>query len=114
MTFVILLGLVMSGLKEFYNCSCLEKYNIGIVLYFLLLLSVNGLNPEVFLEWIDMIGLAKNEASLTEFKSLLRTFTKNSSKWNKAYAYHILNHHFEFISGEIKCYFPMDKERPEW
>ena len=31
---------------------------------------VNGLNPEIFLEWIDVIGLSKDENSLREFKSL--------------------------------------------
>ena len=30
---------------------------------------INGLNPDMFLEWIDIIGLAKDENSLREFKS---------------------------------------------
>ena len=75
---------------------------------------INGLNPDMFLEWIDMIGLAKDENSLREFKSLLQTFMKESAKWNRVYAYHILNHRFKFISGEVKFYLPMDKKRPEW
>ena len=48
-------------------------------------IAVNGLNPEVFLEWVDVMHLAANHEALEEFKALLHEFTKNSSKWNKAY-----------------------------
>ena len=39
---------------------------------------VNGLNPEFFLEWIDVIGMATDKLSVREFKSLLDTFLKKS------------------------------------
>ena len=42
---------------------------------------VNGLNPEIFIEWIDVIGMATDKHSIREFKSLLDTFTKNPEKW---------------------------------
>ena len=41
------------------------------------LVAVNGLNQEVFLEWIDVVGLARDLSALNEFKSLLHTFTTN-------------------------------------
>ena len=75
---------------------------------------VNGLNPEIFLEWIDVMHLARDNSALNEFKSLLHTFTTNTSKWNKAYGYHILNHRYDYLTGEVKCYLPMATVRPQW
>ena len=39
---------------------------------------VNGLNPEFFLEWIDVISMATDKHSIREFKSLLDTFIKKT------------------------------------
>ena len=75
---------------------------------------VNGLNPKIFLEWIDVMHLARDESALNEFKSLLHTFTTKTSKWNRAYGYHILNHRYEYLTGEVKCYLPMGTVRPQW
>ena len=58
--------------------------------------------------------LAANHEALEEFKALLHEFTKNSSKWNKAHGYNVLNRRYEFISGEVKCYLPMSTKRPRW
>ena len=73
---------------------------------------VNGLNPEVFLEWIDVIGMAHDYNSLREIKSLLQTFTENPGKWDRAYAYNILNHRYEYINGNVKCYLDYSVKRP--
>ena len=70
--------------------------------------AVNGLNPEVFHEWIDVVGLARDLSALNEFKSLLHTFTTNPEKWNRACAFHVLNYRYEYIS-EVKWYLPMSK-----
>ena len=40
--------------------------------------AVNGLNPEVFLEWIDVMSLARDEKALQEFRYFLDTFNNNS------------------------------------
>ena len=42
---------------------------------------VNGLNPEIFIEWIDVIGMVTDKYSIREFKSLLDIFTKPPEKW---------------------------------
>ena len=59
--------------------------------------AVNGLNPEVFLEWADVMLLARDQSALNEFRSLLETFTTNPEKWDRAYAFHVLNHRYKFI-----------------
>ena len=76
--------------------------------------AVNGLNPEIFLEWVDVMSLARDESALQEFKYFLNTFTKYSWKWDGAYAYNVLNHRFEFVNGAVKCYLSSDKKRPNW
>ena len=75
---------------------------------------VNGLNPEIFLELIDVIGMATDKHSVREFKSLLDTFLKNPEKLYRAYCYNISNHRYEFINGKVKCYLDYSVKRPQW
>ena len=42
--------------------------------------AVNGLNPDMFLEWIHVMSLARDESTLQEFKYFLHTFTQKSAK----------------------------------
>ena len=76
--------------------------------------AVNGLNPEMFYEWVDLMSLARDYHSMREFRNLLHSFLSNPEKWNRAYAYHVLNHRFEYVNGKVKCYFASDKKRPNW
>ena len=76
--------------------------------------AVNGLNPKVFLEWVDVIQMARCSHSLHEIKSLLKQFTENSDKWSRVYGYHVLNHRYEFVNRKVKCYYSMSKKRPHW
>ena len=75
---------------------------------------VYRLNPEVFLDWINVIHLARDNAALEELKYLIHTFTTNTSKWNRAYGYNILNHRYEYLRGEVKCDVPMSTVRTRW
>ena len=70
--------------------------------------AVNGLNPEVFIEWVDLMGLARDDASRREFCSWLIELTTKQEKWKKIYAYHVLNHQYEFVTGEVKFRLPMN------
>ena len=63
---------------------------------------VNGLHPEVFMEWVDLMGVARNTSSRREFISWLTELTTNPYKWRRVYAFHVLNHQYEFVTGEIK------------
>ena len=76
--------------------------------------AVNGLNPEMFYEWVDLMSLARDSDAKNEFRCLLHSFISNPQKWDKAYAYHVLNHRFEFVNGKVKCYLGSDKKRPNW
>ena len=68
---------------------------------------VNGLNPEVFMEWVDLMGLARDDASRREFCNWLIQLTTNTEKWHKVYAFNVLNHQYEFVTGEVKFRLPM-------
>ena len=75
---------------------------------------VNGLNPEVFLEWVDVIGMARDVHSLREFKTLLDSFTQNPDKWDRAYGYNIFNHRYEYINGKVKYHLSLSVKRHHW
>ena len=69
------------GPSEHWPKKILELFwsrNVGHWDRFMLctFIVVNGLNPEIFLEWIDVIGMATDKHSVREFKSVLDTFIK--------------------------------------
>ena len=70
--------------------------------------------PKFFLEWKDVMDLAKSHKSLMHFKALLKEFTENSEKWSHIYAYHVLNHRYEYVTGIVKCNFSYYKKIPHW
>ena len=76
---------------------------------------VNGLNPEIFLEWIDVIGMATDKHSVREFKSLLYTFLKKSQRnGTELMVTTFLTTDTEFINGKVKCYLDYSVKRPQW
>ena len=114
MTFVTLLGLQMNGLKAYWNYFGPEMLNIGIISCYVLLLLWMASILTFFLEWVNVIQMARCSHSLHEIKSLLKEFTEISDKWSRVYGYHVLNHRYEFVTGKVKCYYSMSKKRPHW
>ena len=57
--------------------------------------------------------LARQEI-MKEFKTLLETFTTQPDKWNRAYAYNVFNHRYEYINGKVKCYLDYSVKKPCW
>ena len=76
----------------------------------MLLCSSKWFESRAILEWIDVMNLASSSHSLNEFRSLLQQFMENAEKWTNAYAYHVLNHRYEYVSCHTKCYLPMHKK----
>ena len=72
---------------------------------------VNGLHPEVFMEWVDLMGLASDKSARREFISWLTQLTTNPQKWHKIYAYNVLNHQYEYVTGEVRLKLSMS-QRP--
>ena len=63
---------------------------------------VNVLNPEVFMELVDVMHLARDLPAQNKFGSLLKAFTSNPMKWNRVWTYNICNHQYEYLNGEVK------------
>ena len=56
---------------------------------------VNGLNPEVFLEWASLLKLCRDRAARNHFKYLFRTFEADPRRYPNLYAYNISNNRYE-------------------
>ena len=55
-------------LKLFWrpNAKHWERFILGTFV------AVNGLNPEIFLEWVDLMSLARDKNALDDFKHFLQ------------------------------------------
>ena len=84
MTFVTLLVLVNSGQREFWNYFGTKNVTHWERFMLCTFVVVNGLNPKISLDWIDVIGMARDKHSVREFKSLLDTFINNPDKWTQS------------------------------
>ena len=63
---------------------------------------VNGLNPTVFMEWAELMGLYRDRSGMNHFQALFRLF--ESGKNYKLYAWNISNRRFEYLDGR-PCYY---------
>lgn len=84
------------NLKHFDRCI------VAVFVY------VNGLNPDIFLEWAEKQFLCRDKAAFTHFQNLFKAFEQ---KRYKLYAYNISNNRYEYIDGTVRIYQPKAKRQ---
>jgi hypothetical protein len=66
---------------------------------------VNGLNPSIFLQWIQLRGLARDRQAQNHFAYLFDQFEKDPTKFGYGlYAYNVTMGHYQKINGERHTY----------
>lgn len=64
---------------------------------------VNGLNPEVFYEWVDLLNLASDNEANRHFRELFKSF--EAEKYSRSlYAYNITSKKYEYLDGSVRTY----------
>ena len=63
---------------------------------------VNGLNPEVFLDWARLIGLGSDMAAYRHFEALFKLLPEKNYKG--LYAYNVTMNRYEYIDGSVRKY----------
>ena len=63
---------------------------------------VNGLNPDILFEWIDLLTLT-NRAGVNHMRALFRLF-ENGNYSRSLYAWNITNHRYEYLDGSVRLY----------
>lgn len=62
---------------------------------------VNGLNPDLFIEWDRLIDLGGDESAYRHFIALFRLF--ENRRYN-LYAFNVSNTRYEYIDGTVRHY----------
>ena len=62
---------------------------------------VNGLNPEVFMEWVDLVNLCNNTSARRHFEALFRLLPERNYT---LYAYNVTNNRYEYLDGRVRRY----------
>ena len=63
---------------------------------------VNGLNPEIFMQWVELLHLARDPAALRHFNALFGLF-QNGRNYT-LYAYNVSNNRYEYLNGTVRIY----------
>jgi hypothetical protein len=63
---------------------------------------VNGLNPVVFMEWAEMIGMCRDRAARNHFDALFKLF--DNGRIYNLYAYNISLNRYEYLDGRPRRY----------
>ena len=63
---------------------------------------VNGLNPEIFMEWADKQFLCRDKSAVNHFKYLFKAFLGKTN----LYAYNVTNNRYEYIDDTVRIYQP--------
>ena len=64
---------------------------------------VNGLNPQIFMEWAELLHLGRDSAAYRHFHYLFDTFESEPRRYN-LYAYNITNNRYEYLDGTVRLY----------
>ena len=59
------------NIRRYFRTSNLNHYQRILVCTFV---YVNGLNPEIFMEWVQLLNLARDPAAIRHFNALFRLF----------------------------------------
>ena len=62
---------------------------------------VNGLSPELFMEWARLMDLGRDSAAYRHFDALFRIFPNRNYKM---YAFHVANNRYEYLDGSVRQY----------
>jgi hypothetical protein len=62
---------------------------------------VNGLNPVIFLEWVDKSYMCRDVAARRHLQYLCDSFGKGKYLYT-VYAYNVLSKQWQFLDGRIK------------
>ena len=66
---------------------------------------INGLNPIIFLEWVTLKGLARDDKAWRHFKYILGQFEKNPTLYHYGlYAYNITMGYYQKPNGQRHTY----------
>ena len=63
---------------------------------------VNGLNPEVFMEWVHLQQMCRDGAALNHFQALFRLF-ENGRNY-RLYVYNVSQNQYQYLDGSVRHY----------
>ena len=74
--------------------------------------NVNGLNPDILVDWCDKMNLQKDFKSQHDMIQLLATFETDLDRYKHMYQYNVLWHRYEHLDGTVKYYLPKETLHP--
>ena len=62
---------------------------------------INGLNPEILMEWCHLKGLLRDQAAVHHMEALFRLFRHKNYR---LYGYNVTNRRYEYLDGTVRHY----------
>lgn len=59
----------------------------------------------MMMEWVDLKGLARDQAARNEFLTLMEAYKSNPEKWNRVYTYDTYNRDWFYLDGQRRIPF---------
>ena len=87
-------------IRELFWKKNLKHFHRIIVCAFV---YVNGLNPELFFEWCELLELGRDRPAKNHFRALFRYFD-NGNCSRSLYAFNVTNRRYEYLDGTVRRY----------
>ena len=71
---------------------------------------VNGLNPLVLMEWMELMNQLRDGAAVRHVRALFRIFEERHRNYN-LYAYNVSQGYYQYIDGRIRHYVPRNQRQ---
>ena len=89
------------AIRRYFCTRNLKNYNRLLITAFIF---INGLPPNVFLDWCQLMHLLRDKAAINHIYYLLDKF-KNSSKYDKTvYGFHTGLNRYIYLDGSTRFY----------
>lgn len=62
---------------------------------------VNGLNPVLLIEWVELMGLCRDGSGIRHITALFKLYEKRSYR---LYAYNVAMGRYEYLDGTVRHY----------
>ena len=88
------------NIRRLFWTRCVKHFDRIIMAAFV---YVNGLNPEIFFEWAELLHVFRDSSGLRHCQNLFKLF--DNGRYSKAlYAYNITTGRYEYIDGSPRVY----------
>ena len=89
------------NIRKLFQTKHLNNYQRLLITAFIF---INGLDPEIFFEWCQLLGLLRDNSAYRHVRYLLDKFLNSNKYDHTIYGYSVIKNKYVYINGHTRFY----------